>query len=196
MRDAGLSTEAVPAASTNDEDAIVALSRVVARATRTLGEAGHPELASRLAAEGWAAVRHMHRGSAERLTGTLHYLARLPGTDRPVPAAATPATSSFDSASREVPTMSDSSPHSPAGADAPAGADQALDVRTEAPARRHELIFSTWQALPVGEAFVLVNDHDPKPLYYQFAAEHADEFSWEYLEEGPEVWRVRVGRTA
>jgi uncharacterized protein (DUF2249 family) len=28
------------------------------------------------------------------------------------------------------------------------------------------------------------------------AAENAGEFSWEYLEEGPEVWRVRIGRTA
>jgi hypothetical protein len=30
-----------------------------------------------------------------------------------------------------------------------------------------------------GSAFVLVNDHDPKPLYYQLAAENAGEFSWD-----------------
>ena len=69
-----------------------------------------------------------------------------------------------------------------------------LDVRTEEPARRHQLIFETWGSLPVGESFELVNDHDPKPLYYQFAAEYPGEFSWEPLEEGPEVWRVRIGR--
>ena len=74
--------------------------------------------------------------------------------------------------------------------------DQQLDVRNEVPARRHALIFETWNALTPGTAFVLVNDHDPKPLYYQFAAEHADQFSWDYLESGPEVWRVRIGRTA
>ncbi|MGW5686669.1 DUF2249 domain-containing protein [Nonomuraea sp. NPDC003754] len=45
-----------------------------------------------------------------------------------------------------------------------------------------------------GTAFVLVNDHDPKPLYYQFAAEHPGAFTWEYLEAGPEVWKVRIGR--
>ncbi len=50
--------------------------------------------------------------------------------------------------------------------------DRPLDVRSEAPARRHTLIFETWTALGDGEGFVLVNDHDPKPLYYQFAAEH------------------------
>ena len=74
--------------------------------------------------------------------------------------------------------------------------DQQLDVRTEPPARRHELIFDTYEQLEPGTGFVLVNDHDPKPLYYQFAAEHAGQFSWDYLEEGPEVWRVRIGRTA
>jgi uncharacterized protein (DUF2249 family) len=71
-----------------------------------------------------------------------------------------------------------------------------LDVRHEAPARRHDLIFSTYGALAPGESFVLVTDHDPKPLYYQFAAEHAGQFVWEYQEQGPEVWRVRIGRVA
>lgn len=72
---------------------------------------------------------------------------------------------------------------------------QQLDVRPHAPARRHEMIFETYFALDPGEAFVLVNDHDPKPLYYQFAAEHAGEFTWEDMEQGPEVWKVRIGRT-
>jgi len=74
--------------------------------------------------------------------------------------------------------------------------DRVLDVRTEEPKRRHELIFETFTDLPVGQTYVLVNDHDPKPLRYQFEAENAGEFSWQYLEEGPEVWRVRIGRIA
>lgn len=69
-----------------------------------------------------------------------------------------------------------------------------LDVRPEPPARRHELIFDTYERLEPGDRFVLVNDHDPKPLYYQFAAEHPDQFTWDYLEEGPQAWRVRIGR--
>jgi uncharacterized protein (DUF2249 family) len=72
--------------------------------------------------------------------------------------------------------------------------DLILDVRAEIPARRHQLIFETYGALVPASAFVLVNDHDPKPLYYQFSAEHAGDFTWDYLEEGPEVWRVRIGR--
>jgi uncharacterized protein (DUF2249 family) len=71
-----------------------------------------------------------------------------------------------------------------------------IDVRTIPPAQRHPLIFDTWAALAAGESFELVNDHDPKPLYYQFEAEHTGEFTWDYLESGPEVWRVRIGRPA
>jgi uncharacterized protein (DUF2249 family) len=71
-----------------------------------------------------------------------------------------------------------------------------LDVRPLPPAQRHALIFQRFAALAPGESFVLVNDHDPKPLYYQFKFEHENQFSWEYLEQGPEVWRVTIGRTA
>ena len=71
-----------------------------------------------------------------------------------------------------------------------------LDVREIAPRQRHPLIFETFGSLQPGEAFILVNDHDPKPLYYQFNAEQAGQFTWEYLEQGPETWRVRVGKSA
>lgn len=74
--------------------------------------------------------------------------------------------------------------------------DPILDVRSEIPARRHELIFQTYYDLSDGSAFVLVNDHDPKPLYYQFEAEHTGQFTWQYLEQGPQTWKVRIGRTS
>lgn len=70
-----------------------------------------------------------------------------------------------------------------------------LDVRDVAPRVRHPLIFSTFDGLQAGESFVLVNDHDPKPLYYQFEAERHDQFRWEYLATGPEEWQVRITRT-
>jgi uncharacterized protein (DUF2249 family) len=58
------------------------------------------------------------------------------------------------------------------------------------------MIFQRFVALPVGEAFVLVNDHDPKPLYYQLNFEYSGQVGWDYLEQGPSVWRVRISRTA
>ncbi|GAA6731424.1 MULTISPECIES: DUF2249 domain-containing protein [Thermus] len=69
-----------------------------------------------------------------------------------------------------------------------------LDVRSIPPRERHPRIFGVFDGLAPGESFVLVNDHDPKPLYYQFQAERPGAFAWEYLEAGPEVWRVRITR--
>lgn len=71
-----------------------------------------------------------------------------------------------------------------------------IDVRTIVPRERHPLIFRTFEGLQPGEGFELVNDHDPKPLYYQFQAELGPTFEWQYLEQGPEGWRVRIGRPA
>jgi len=71
---------------------------------------------------------------------------------------------------------------------------QVIDVREIPPRERHPLIFSTWEALAPGAVFEIVNDHDPKPLYYQFQAEHPGEVTWEYLESGPEVWHVQIGK--
>ncbi len=84
--------------------------------------------------------------------------------------------------------------HAPPAARPPVAGETALDVRTVPPPRRHSLIFQTFESLAPGHAFTLVNDHDPKPLYYQFQAERPGQFTWDYLEQGPEVWRVRIGR--
>ena len=67
-----------------------------------------------------------------------------------------------------------------------------LDVREIPPAQRHPLIFQTFESLAPGEAMRLINDHDPKPLHYQFAAELTGQFEWEYEEQGPEAWKVRI----
>lgn len=72
--------------------------------------------------------------------------------------------------------------------------DPILDVRSQPHGRRHELIFSSFGELAPGNGFVLVNDHGPKALYYQFSAQYQNGFSWDYLEQGPEVWRARIGR--
>jgi uncharacterized protein (DUF2249 family) len=70
-----------------------------------------------------------------------------------------------------------------------------FDVR-EIPGRvKHAQIFQRWFDLPVGQYFVLVNDHDPVPLYYQFAAQFPDAFTWEYLLQGPEEYQVKITKT-
>jgi uncharacterized protein (DUF2249 family) len=71
-----------------------------------------------------------------------------------------------------------------------------IDVRSLVPAQRHQKIFQLVDELAPGTSFVLVNDHDPKPLRYQLEAEYPQQFSWTYLEQGPQVWRVEIGRQA
>lgn len=71
-----------------------------------------------------------------------------------------------------------------------------IDVRTIQPRERHPRIFAMANALAVGKSFVIINDHDPRPLHYQLQADYPRQFSWAYLESGPEVWQVEVGRQA
>jgi uncharacterized protein (DUF2249 family) len=71
-----------------------------------------------------------------------------------------------------------------------------LDVRTVPPPRKHAEIFRTFDALPEGGAFVLVNDHDPVPLRYEFELGRTGMYAWEVEDSGPELWRIRISRHA
>lgn len=73
--------------------------------------------------------------------------------------------------------------------------DHVLDVRVIPPPQKHPAIFTTFDALAPGESFILVNDHDPVPLRYQFEFTRSGQAGWEYLEQGPEVWRVRLSKS-
>jgi uncharacterized protein (DUF2249 family) len=69
-----------------------------------------------------------------------------------------------------------------------------LDVRIIPPREKHPTIFRTFDQLEAGDDFILINDHDPFPLRYQFDAERPSAFTWDYLEKGPVVWRVRIAK--
>ncbi|MEU6422115.1 DUF2249 domain-containing protein [Streptomyces spiralis] len=71
-----------------------------------------------------------------------------------------------------------------------------LDVREIPHGRRHPRIFTRFARLADGESFVLVNNHDPKPLRREFEATHPGRFAWEYVESGPEQWQIRITRMA
>jgi uncharacterized protein (DUF2249 family) len=67
-----------------------------------------------------------------------------------------------------------------------------VDASLYEPKDKHPVIFNTFAALLPGEKMELINDHDPRPLHYQFIIEMPEQFEWSYLEEGPEVWRVAI----
>ena len=66
-----------------------------------------------------------------------------------------------------------------------------VDVREIPPNSRHALIFGTFERLRADGSLVLVNDHDPQPLRRAFGVRYGDAVSAEYLERGPDRWRVR-----
>ena len=67
-----------------------------------------------------------------------------------------------------------------------------INVPDYPPREKHPTIMNAFDELKPGEVMQIVNDHDPKPLQYQFMVERTDQFIWEYLEEGPEIWRIAV----
>jgi uncharacterized protein (DUF2249 family) len=155
-------------AAHTDPDPEAAVLSLLLQAANELADAGRADRACKLAASAWAALRTSRPDLAVKTTASLHRLAKSIASE-PIALRAR-----VD------------------GADA--SALRELDVRPLAPAQRHEIIFAEFHALVPGTSYVLVNDHDPKPLRYQFEAEHAGEFTWDAIESGPEVWRVNIGR--
>jgi uncharacterized protein (DUF2249 family) len=147
-------------------DVLKQTTDVLVKALHALGAAGRPTEASRLAARAWWVLREARPREAEHINGVMHYLARLPA----------------ESTIGEEPVATETDP--------------VFDIRPVPHTQRHLVIFGKYSELAPGAGFVLLVDHDPRPLYYQFEAQHGDQFTWDYLEEGPQTWRVRIGRAA
>jgi uncharacterized protein (DUF2249 family) len=71
----------------------------------------------------------------------------------------------------------------------------ALDVRPVEPKHRYECIIGAYEKLDPADAMELTVDHDPVCMYYTLRATCGDNgFTFDYIENGPETWRVRVTR--
>ncbi|MBS1511036.1 MAG: iron-sulfur cluster repair di-iron protein [Bacteroidetes bacterium] len=69
---------------------------------------------------------------------------------------------------------------------------EVIDVTKIEPRLKHPTIFNSFDALAEGNAILIHNDHDPKPLYYQLIAERGNIFSWSYVTSGPAIWEVEI----
>ncbi len=69
-----------------------------------------------------------------------------------------------------------------------------LNVTLLEPRMKHPTIFARFDGLAEGESLTIHNDHDPKPLYYQLLGERGNVFTWQYLEEGPVWWKVKINK--
>lgn len=71
-----------------------------------------------------------------------------------------------------------------------------LDVRQVPHAIRHATVFGALEAIRPGGALVLVAPHDPLPLLAQIGERFGGAFEVEYLEQGPQAWRIALVRAA
>jgi len=69
-----------------------------------------------------------------------------------------------------------------------------LDARAIPHKIRHAAVHGVVDSLGPGRSFVLVAPHDPKPLLAQVRDHHGDDIAVEYLEQGPEAWRLQLTR--
>ncbi|QNI37665.1 DUF2249 domain-containing protein [Edaphobacter albus] len=76
----------------------------------------------------------------------------------------------------------------------PTDLDDEIDIRTVPRPQRHPLIFAKFDSLAVGSSFQLLNDHDPVPLSQQFESLRHGQAEWEYLERGPNIFRIKITR--
>lgn len=75
----------------------------------------------------------------------------------------------------------------------PAGLPE-LDARAVPHAIRHATVFGALDSVAPGEGLVLVAPHDPLPLLGQIEARDPGAFTVDYLERGPEAWRLAIVR--
>jgi uncharacterized protein (DUF2249 family) len=69
-----------------------------------------------------------------------------------------------------------------------------LDARAIPHAIRHSTVFGALDAVRPGKGLVLVAPHDPLPLLGQLAQRSPGSFDVDYLERGPEAWRLLIVR--
>lgn len=69
-----------------------------------------------------------------------------------------------------------------------------LDARVIPHKIRHGAVIGAFAQVRPGAAMVLLAPHDPKPLLGQLVQLEGDAVEISYLQEGPDVWRLRLGR--
>lgn len=69
-----------------------------------------------------------------------------------------------------------------------------LDVRLIPHSVRHGAVLGAFDAVPSGGSLVLVAPHDPLPLLRQLDERAGGRLSVEYLQRGPDAWRLKLTR--
>lgn len=68
----------------------------------------------------------------------------------------------------------------------------AMDLRQMAAHERRPRVFDQFDHMQAGDILLLTHSHHSTPLFYLLLAEAPLRFTWEYLEQGPECWRIKI----
>ncbi len=71
-----------------------------------------------------------------------------------------------------------------------------IDVRRIAAIEQGTAFLAAFRALALDGTLEIVDDHDPKALYFRLRAEAPGSFAWVYAQSGPDLWRVSVRKLA
>jgi uncharacterized protein (DUF2249 family) len=71
-----------------------------------------------------------------------------------------------------------------------------VDTRSHADVSCVDLTTEAIAALSGGDSFILRADHDPCGLRYMLDAEMPGVTTWQQLQDGPELWEVRIAKVA
>jgi uncharacterized protein (DUF2249 family) len=69
---------------------------------------------------------------------------------------------------------------------------ETLDGREIPCSIKHGMIIAKWQALPVGQSFILINNHEPVRLKNQFGELWPETFAWQCDAKGPEEFHIQI----
>jgi uncharacterized protein (DUF2249 family)/quercetin dioxygenase-like cupin family protein len=91
-------------------------------------------------------------------------------------------------------TMIKPTKKTPESRDETGATEREIDLCLLARSERHPLVFEAFDRLAVGESLIIFNDHDPHPLRMQLMQMREGEMDWQYVERGPDTFRVRLTR--
>ena len=70
--------------------------------------------------------------------------------------------------------------------------ERVINVADIDPKYRHNILFRLFEHLAPDDSLQILVDHDPRRLRLQLEARHGSRCAWSYLEDGPDLWRVRL----
>ncbi|WP_234685871.1 DUF2249 domain-containing protein [Bradyrhizobium monzae] len=70
--------------------------------------------------------------------------------------------------------------------------ERVVNVAEIDPQYRHAILFRLLEHLTPDQSLQIVVDHDPRHLRLQLEAHYDSRCGWSYLEQGPDLWRVRL----